>query len=773
MPAAKSLSSAKRPRLTLAQLAAYDDILTDALVDHVFYWTSVPKNRSSYHPSRGMREEAITAIVQEDVVFNKDLEAAQKRLLATDGLRRFHDGLKTAQQRDDFRRHLLRYLHIYLPDCPWEVGSTNRYTIVTHEACITARRPIRRNETVRYLSGIQVNITPDEEKEIAVRKKDFSIVVSSRNKCTSLFMGPARFANHDCMPNARLVTTGQSGIEIIASRPIEPGEEITVSYGDGYFGDDNCECLCRTCETSQSNGWAPEHHDGGRPPVKPSVEEADEGLETEKRPAESYSLRRRRRPRDDSCTGGGGGGGGGSSRTPSVTPAMRPRVSKSRTRASRLGPAAESWSTATSPAPDAAAAAIPRGRKRPADAMATPPVTPSKRLRQLVEGLAARDCAASSGSSASGSATSKSGDAGETDVTTPEKESPEPPSAVELPMMEGAAPPALKREESDYVGVGALAHAAPVSPQSLRDVPSPPPASDGSTRTVSEDAVELVARPDTPLLDNPSPPPPPPAAASEEPKPVATIATSIETVEEGQEACSADSQEACSADSQEACSADSQEACSADSLEACTDSTEEGKGQETRRRRKHQRRVFIKQTTPPARMRTPGDYVLTPLLLSEPEMAWIQCSVCSSYFVQPNAYVTRSSCPRCERHSKLYGYIWPKTERAGPSDKEQRVLDHRTVHRFLASHEERRVRSRQRGGERRATMEAGDGSDEAPRGRKTERDPARPAKKRAAAGKGARPSAEEAEEEEEEDDVVGYSRRRSGRARRTSCKLAA
>jgi histone-lysine N-methyltransferase SUV420H len=35
MPAPKSVAVAKRRRLTLAQLAAYDDILTDALVDHV------------------------------------------------------------------------------------------------------------------------------------------------------------------------------------------------------------------------------------------------------------------------------------------------------------------------------------------------------------------------------------------------------------------------------------------------------------------------------------------------------------------------------------------------------------------------------------------------------------------------------------------------------------------------------------------------------------------------------------------------------------------
>lgn len=113
-------------------------------------------------------------------------------------------------------------------------------------------------------------------------------------------------------------------------------------------------------------------------------------------------------------------------------------------------------------------------------------------------------------------------------------------------------------------------------------------------------------------------------------------------------------------------------------------------------KRKYQRKVYREQT-PPARTRTPGDYVLTPLLLSEPAMAWVQCGMCSTPFVQQNAYFTRASCPRCERHSKVYGYMWPKTDKEGSRDKEERVLDHRTVHRFLDSYEEKRARGRKAG----------------------------------------------------------------------------
>lgn len=96
-------------------------------------------------------------------------------------------------------------------------------------------------------------------------------------------------------------------------------------------------------------------------------------------------------------------------------------------------------------------------------------------------------------------------------------------------------------------------------------------------------------------------------------------------------------------------------------------------------------------------VRIPGDYVLTPLLLAQPASAWISCKICDEFFVQLDAYFTRSACPRCERHSKLYGYQWPKTDREGKNDNEERITDHRTVHRFIRPDEERAIRKRDRG----------------------------------------------------------------------------
>ncbi|KAM5351063.1 hypothetical protein ACJ41O_003786 [Fusarium nematophilum] len=686
MPPSKA-AAPKKQRLTLAQISAYDDILTDALVDHVFFWTTVPKNRTSYHPSRGIREEEITKILQDDVVLKKDLDAAEKKLLANDGLRRFINGLKTDKEKEDFRRHLRRYLQIYLPDCPWEVSTTNRYTIVTHEASVTARRPIMRNEAIKYLSGVQVMITPEEEKEISVRKKDFSIVVSSRSKCTSLFMGPARFANHDCDANAKLMRTSHSGIEIIATRAIGPGEEITVTYGENYFGENNCECLCKTCEDNLRNAWEPEE---GAVEVKKSIEHEK---------SDGYSLRRRRR--DDSI--------GGSSRTSSVTPDMRPRVLKSMPRGSRLSQARDS-SNARSPP-------LENSRKRPLDALATPPKTPAKRLKRSVEPAPTEQ--SSSRSSSVTASESSGGGVVETDVTSPEKETPEP--LIQTPMKEV---PLLTKNASEQSRTGAITKVAPFSPQSTEGSSSPQPKKETLSRgrivRIDRETMTIKAILNAPMeSESESEPEKTPELVPQpilEPEPVIRIATSIETSIETTEEQVAETQE------------------------------------EKPKRRKYQKRTFDRQPTPPARVRTPGDYLLTPLLLSEPEMAWIQCTICDEYFVQQNAYFTRSACPRCERHSKLYGYIWPKTDKAGPNDKEERVMDHRTIHRFLDADDERRIRGRKSFWAKTETEET---EEEPERGRRLKRHSTTGAIRKMASGA--------------EEDASGM--RRSGRLRRVNSRL--
>lgn len=642
----------------------------------VYYWTTIPKNRPSYHPSRGVREEEIAKIIQAHLIVNPDVAIAEEKLLTTDGLKKFHNSLKTPKEKEDFKGHLRRYMSIYLPDCPFEVNATNRYTIESYEASITARRPIRRNEAIKYLAGIQVTVSPEEEAQLALRKKDFSLVVSSRSKLTSLFMGPARFANHDCKANARLVTRGQAGIEIFASRDIDMGEEITVTYSESYFGEDNCDCLCQTCEDNATNGWKMAE---GAAPVHRSIEPATFCLD------QGYSLRRRQRGRSASATG---------SRTPSVTPDIRPRVFKTARNQSRTG---ERASTTDSADPEMLSVPSVR-RKRNLDTacLSSPPLTPEKRLKTTqyevvpiaMDAGVSRDSSTTSGA-ASESVSSEDEKAVLTEATSPESDKPEPLMSPEMsPVKQSIAPvtassevpeppsmfPMAKREELDasapYTGpevkapqqpVGAPATVLPISAELLRLQDAENRERQDSQETILEhlNTVDAVspAEPVLPQLNN---------------------------RDKHQEETEARIKRETSADP------------SLVDLITITEPAEEiaAAAPTTTTRRKKRGAPEPPVSKPADRRRIPGDYTLTPLLLSEPETAWIHCTNCNTAFVQRDAYYTRANCARCERHSKLYGFVWPKTAPAGKHDKEERVLDHRLINRFLHPEDEAIIRGR-------------------------------------------------------------------------------
>lgn len=668
-----------------------------------WYWTTIPKNRTSYHPSRGVKEDEISKLIQTHLIVTPNVNLAEEKLLATDGLRRFCNALKTPQEKADFKQHLRRYMQIYLPDCPFEVSSTNRYTVTTHEASIVARRPIKRNETVKYLSGIQVVITPEEEEVLSSRKKDFSIVVSSRSRMTSLFMGPARFANHDCGANAKLVITGQAGIDIVAIRRIDVGEEITVTYGENYFGENNCECLCQTCENNLVNGWK---QPDGVVPVKKSIEDDLLALQ-------GYNTRGRHRY----------GRGESNSRTPSVTPDLRPKVLKGKLKQLRNVDRASTTESSLAGGSDTMSR-----RKRGRESLATPPVTPAKKQKTTKYAIrpAPSPVADRSGSSdaESGALLSRSdssnGDAVLTDVTTPEDttDSADVPSE---PSQVAQAIENLKQEQdagdstSDGLReVAPFAEAAISKPSSvpLLRTPQPPPKARGLSIHDILNTPSEAATPDgqTPIdrfaaafgpqsSDKPAGSSAGQGVEKRQPAPVEEPVSPSPIITQDPEVA----------------------VDSVETLATAASAAKRGRG----RPRKHpkpdtspvqEKPVVVSPpaapedpedpeedpseedspapSTVPVNYREPGDYQLTPRLLAEPNMAWVRCSNCTTAFVQQNAYYTRSSCPRCERHSKLYGYIWPKTEPEGPWDKEERVLDHRTIHRFLATSDELVVRGR-------------------------------------------------------------------------------
>ena len=565
----------------------------------------------------------MTAILLHNVVVAKDPQKAEESLLKLPGLRKFADRLKTDREKEDFKRHMRKYINIWLPDCPWEVSTVNRYTIVTQEAAATARRAIRKGDTIKYLSGNLVAMTPEEEKDLDLTRRDFSIVMSSRKRTPSLFLGPARFANHDCNANARLVTSGAEGMQVVAVRDIDVDEEITVTYGEDYFGERNCECLCRSCEQEGRNGWTT--RGGSGTPSGTSTP----ALEDETKPEGPYSFRRKRKY----------GSVPGLS-----TPSMTPETPERPTKKSKLGPSALGLEVSgLSPFED--------------------PVV--KMEEPSVDVLTALTTGDESGLNVDDEIDSLSNN----QRTQPDAKALPFPDTPDLKTSRGS-----QTDPDVSVKVTAfLSHSKGLVELSQCATPR---STELDYSQVSHPSSDVES-----IFDG---------KATRKSSPVTTPSTSQEP---GFHSSNKNNTAEVAEDSELSDLSDNEEL--DDNLKIVVRRTRKRKPAASKGKLLPTIEIEISTTR-----RYPGDYVRTPLLLGETYSRWVDCRTCDACWVQPNGYYTRKECPRCERHSKLYGYQWPKTERQGKGDEEVRVTDHRTVHRFICPEEEALVKKRGKGLER-------------------------------------------------------------------------
>ncbi|KKK17782.1 hypothetical protein P175DRAFT_0463259 [Aspergillus ochraceoroseus IBT 24754] len=586
MPSSKARSSPsvdRRDRLTLAKLASYDDVATDALVDRAYFWTNTRKNRTKYIPVRGVIEDSVAHILLHEVIVAKDAAKAERELLAMSGLKKYLAKLPNDREKNWFRRHLRKYIQMYLPDSPFEVTTTNRYTITEHEAAICARKFIKQGQEIKYLSGTLVPMTREEEQDLDLKRKDFSIVMSSRRRTPSFFLGPARFANHDCNANGRLVTRGSEGMQVVATRDIYIGEEITVSYGEDYFGLDNCECLCLTCERAVRNGWTSQVHSDQ--PSKASTPALNEDVAT----LESLTSPKKRKDTADTD----------SDISPASTPQKRSKFSRQSSKLrSELSLTEVAVSIESGPGSNPSTnlpVEIPPG---PNDT--TPGVTVNSTVDEESDLVGDLHALASPG-----------------------------------------------RDSESLISLTADESQRSSTSSAVTSV------SDAGVDVKVEDTIETITQECTPAASTPQ----------------------LSEGEQRMESCDAGTPVSLQLE---------------DKLEA----VEEGKRSRNSPRKQ---RVSLSVEPESQLTRVPGDYTKTPRLLAQSYDRWVDCHTCNAWFVQQNSYLTRRECPRCERHSMLYGFRWPKTDKEGASDDEERVMDHRTIHRFLYPEEEALVSRKDRG----------------------------------------------------------------------------
>ncbi|KAL9043333.1 MAG: hypothetical protein Q9214_003473 [Letrouitia sp. 1 TL-2023] len=457
--------------------------------------------------------------------------------------------------------------------------------------------------------------------------------MSSRKKTPSLFLGPARFSNHDCNANARLVTRGSEGMQVVAVRDIDVGDEITVTYGENYFGEENCECLCLTCEEAGRGAWSAEI----KSEITSGVATPSDKLETltsksfSRRQLKGYCTQdsstpdlieespRKRRKLEDS-------------KPLSSVHARTSRDNKPRTKNSQsskssvlrdetMTPPLHSslCSKESTPIHDRFFAGVKaalnkcRVRRTPNQDRGVPEAKPSE---ELAQSKYFRTRFASL------------------------KELPRPCTRSSRAAVKHETSISLEMDNLAQDSSDALSDPCSLFDNDHQQVSSPGTTPSQSTEPSPQRNILL------PKLGTPSD-----SELSDLPKGARIDDVAMTVIQQSKKTKRA-----------------TQGSKLIPSIEVETTST-----------------------------RFSGDYFRTPLLLGERYSRWVDCQTCSGCWVQQNGYLTRKECPRCERHSKLYGFQWPKTERLGKHDSEERVMDHRTVHRFIRPEEEKALKKRGRG----------------------------------------------------------------------------
>ena len=260
----------------------------------VYYWSKTRKQKDTATHRRAVSEKALTDILRRHLINVHNLQETEEKLLAMEGFQRFLKSLSTNDERAAFLEHLRLYIDLWRTDTPFEVSTTNRYARDLIESKVTARDMISRGHYVKGLSGTMVMLSEQEAEGLVNANKAVSLVQLNQ-KQRWFFLGPARFVNHDCHPNAKLVfDADRRSISVKVIEDIKPGQEITVGYGKNFFGPGNIECLCVSCEESIRGGWSivgsgsesseeriPAPHSTPRGQKRPSQDIDDSGFATD------------------------------------------------------------------------------------------------------------------------------------------------------------------------------------------------------------------------------------------------------------------------------------------------------------------------------------------------------------------------------------------------------------------------------------------------------------------------------------------------------------
>ena len=187
------------------------------------------------------------------------------------------------QDKEILKTHLVRYLEAFQTEnAEYKIEKTYRYAREGYQgAKIVAGKEVKKGAKISSLRGATAPISPEQEKALGDRGVDTSCVIWSQvSKSQLIISGPTCFINHDHDPNCKFFVLPKGKEREIcfeATRRIKEGEEMTIDYGSSYFGRDNKDCQCLTCE-EQKKGWFKKRKRGERKDVDLYTEDEEKRI---------------------------------------------------------------------------------------------------------------------------------------------------------------------------------------------------------------------------------------------------------------------------------------------------------------------------------------------------------------------------------------------------------------------------------------------------------------------------------------------------------------
>ena len=231
----------------------HDDIVTTLVVDPRM---GFKRRKLSSFDLPLLREEADTMDILESIKKDKDIARALDELLSGG----FGEDVTVSmgdEEKTELGEHLKKYLRSLTDKSGFHLVRCDRYSMEGHlGAKVLATKGWSKGEKIHGLVGSSRDITEDFEDELIKRMVSTSCIIrSERSKSVRVVIGPISFINHDCKPNSKFVSLSRKLVGLQALRDIEPGEELTISYGTDYFRRENKNCECKTCEDLQRGGF--------------------------------------------------------------------------------------------------------------------------------------------------------------------------------------------------------------------------------------------------------------------------------------------------------------------------------------------------------------------------------------------------------------------------------------------------------------------------------------------------------------------------------------